>query len=75
MPTYKLEVHPLWLSTTAYSIYLQLPSIFGGLPIKMTPEDMPYCGDKDLLNKHEHINATIKFLASECLLPYFLDVM
>lgn len=41
----------------------------------MKPEDMQYCGDKDLLTKHEHINATIKFLASECLLPYFSDVL
>jgi hypothetical protein len=41
----------------------------------MKPEDMPYCGDKDLLTKYEHINATIKFLASEHLLLYFLDVL
>jgi hypothetical protein len=29
-PTPKLETTPCWLSATAYSIYLQLPSISGG---------------------------------------------
>jgi hypothetical protein len=35
-----------WLSTTAYSIYLQLPSISGGHLLHLQPEDAPCHGDK-----------------------------
>jgi len=31
-PTPKLEDHPLSASATAYWIYSQLPSVYGGLP-------------------------------------------
>ncbi|KAJ4442174.1 hypothetical protein ANN_12040 [Periplaneta americana] len=38
---------PYQLSTTAYSIYSQLPSISGGRLLYPQPEDVPYHGDRD----------------------------
>jgi hypothetical protein len=37
---------PWQLSTTAYSIYSQLPFISGGRLLHLQPEDVPCCGDK-----------------------------
>jgi hypothetical protein len=37
------------LPTTAYSIYLQLPSILKAVPPSTTCEDAPYLGDRDPL--------------------------
>jgi hypothetical protein len=37
---------PYLLSVTAYSMYLQLPSISGGSP-HPKPEDFPCCGGRD----------------------------
>jgi hypothetical protein len=42
---------PFWLSPTAYSIYLQLPSISGGHLLHLQPEDAPCRGDKEAMLK------------------------
>jgi hypothetical protein len=39
---------PFPLSTTAYSVYLQLPSTSGGFYLHVKQKDVPYCSDKKL---------------------------
>jgi hypothetical protein len=34
------------LSATAYSVYLQLPSVYGVSLLYLQPEDVPCCGDR-----------------------------
>jgi hypothetical protein len=46
-PTLKLEDHPLLAVHDAYSIYLQLPSTYGGHLLHLQPEDAPHHGDRD----------------------------
>jgi hypothetical protein len=46
LPTPSRRITPC-LSTAAYSIYSQLPSIVGGRSSIPQPEDAPCCGDRD----------------------------
>jgi hypothetical protein len=62
-PTPKLEGHPCRLSATAYSIYLQLPSISGGRLLHPQPEDVPCRGDKgSTCHSFQHIPQVIHYI-------------
>jgi hypothetical protein len=50
-PTPSWRTTPCRLSATAYSIYLQLPSISGGRLLHPQPEDAPCRGDKGPTHK------------------------
>jgi len=50
-PTPNLEDHPLSTATNAYSMYSQLPYMFGGSLLHPQPHDAPCHGDRD---PHNH---------------------
>jgi hypothetical protein len=46
LPTFSWKTTPYRVSATAYSIYLQLPSIAGGRLLDPPPENAPRCGGR-----------------------------